>query len=388
MKRKLYILSVFVLGTVLLTTGCKDKITNTVVFDPNGGSGTMQPQVFADGEEKKLSSNAFVREDYNFSGWNTMSDGNGTPYTDGQKIRPVSDITLFAQWVSNTDTTGEIGEMVYVTFDANGGAGEMSPQPFTVGIAQALSANEFTRENYGFVSWNTASDGSGRTYSDTQEVSISVNTTLYAQWNALPDLSEHSWIDLGLPSGTKWATCNIGAANPEEYGEFFAWGEIAEKGAYTWESYRYAEGTSWNNPRLTKYCSDPQFGNNGFTDNLTLLEATDDAATANWGSDWRIPTYEEMSELMTSCTIVWTTINGVGGRQFTGPNGNSIFLPAAGYQSGSEHNYNGSYGIYWTSSLYTDVPCRAWGVFFGADDCEEKLTYRNCGLSIRAVKRI
>ncbi len=386
MKRKFYILSVLVLFIVLLATGCKDKITYTVVFNPNGGSGTMQPQVFADGEEKKLSSNAFVRDDYNFSGWNTMSDGSGTPYTNGQKIRPVSDITLFAQWVSNTDTAGEIGEMVYVTFNANGGTGEMSPQPFTVGIAQALSANEFTRENYGFVSWNTAADGSGRTYSDSQEVTISVNTTLYAQWFALPDLTEHPWVDLGLPSGTKWATCNIGAANPEEYGEFFAWGEIAEKGAYTWESYRYAEGTSWNNPRLTKYCSDPQFGNNGFTDNLTMLEPSDDAATANWGSDWRIPTYEEMSELMTSCTIVWTTINGVGGRQFTGPNGNSIFLPAAGYQSGNEHNYEGSYGIYWTSSLYTDVPCRAWGVFFGSDDCEEKLTYRNCGLSVRAVK--
>jgi len=386
MKRKFYILSVLVLFIVLLATGCKDKITYTVVFNPNGGSGTMQPQVFADGEEKYLSSNAFVRENYNFSGWNTMSDGSGTAYSEGQKIRLVSDITLFAQWVANADTTSVIGTTVYVTFDANGGVGEMSPQPFTVGIAQALSANEFTRENYGFVSWNTTADGSGRTYSDTQKVSISVNTTLYAQWIALPDLSEHPWVDLGLPSGTKWATCNIGAANPEEYGEFFAWGEIAEKGAYTWESYMYAEGTSWNNPRLTKYCSDPQFGNNGFTDNLTLLEPTDDAATANWGSDWRIPTYEEMSELMTSCTIVWTTINGVGGRQFTGPNGNSIFLPAAGYQSGSEHNYNGSYGIYWTSSLYTDVPCRAWGVFFGADDCEEKLTYRNCGLSVRAVK--
>ena len=388
MKHKFYILSVLVLLTALLATGCKEKATYTVVFNPNGGSGTMQPQVFAEDEEKKLSSNAFVRDDYNFSGWNTMSDGSGTPYTNGQKIRPVSDITLFAQWVSNTDTTGEIGEMVYVTFDANGGAGEMSPQPFTVGIAQALSANEFTRENYGFVSWNTTADGSGRTYSDTQKVSISVNTTLYAQWIALPDLSEHPWVDLGLPSGTKWATCNIGAANPEEYGEFFAWGEIAEKGAYTWESYKYAEGTSWNNPRLTKYCSDPQFGNNGFTDNLTMLEPTDDAVTANWGSDWRTPTYEEMSELMTLCSIVWTTINGVGGRQFTGPNGNSIFLPAAGYQSGSEHNYEGSYGIYWTSSLYTDVPCRALGVFFGSDDCEEKLTYRNCGLSIRAVKRI
>ncbi|MBQ2542738.1 MAG: InlB B-repeat-containing protein, partial [Bacteroidales bacterium] len=245
MKNKLYILSVFVLVMMLMTTGCKDKITYTVVYNSNGGSGTMQPQVFAEDEEKNLSSNAFVRENYNFSGWNTLRDGSGTAYSDGQKIRLVSDITLYAQWVANADTTSGIGATVYVTFDANGGAGEMQPQPFTTGIAQALSANEFTRENYGFVNWNTAADGSGRTYSDSQEVTISVNTTLYAQWIALPDLTEHFWVDLGLPSGTKWATYNIGAANPEEYGEFFVWGEIAEKGAYSWESYRYAEGTSW-----------------------------------------------------------------------------------------------------------------------------------------------
>lgn len=380
---------------ILINVGCQNEETYTVSFESNGGTGTMMSQMFAEGEEQALNANVFVRENYNFSGWNTMLDGSGNSYVDRQKIRVTSDMTLYAQWLlaeplpeaDTTDLSPAVPDSVVVVFDANGGSGEMEPQVFVVGVAQQLVANAFVREGYNFVNWNTIADGSGRTYSDSQEVAFSYTTTLYAQWVALPDEEDHAWVDLGLPSGTKWATCNVGAINPEDFGSYYAWGEIAEKGAYTWEAYQYAEGTSVNEPKLTKYCSDPSFGNNAFSDNLTILEASDDAATVAWGNEWRMPTYEEMTELMTSCTIAYTNLNGVNGRLFTGPNGNSIFLPAAGYQSANGLTYEGSFGVYWTGSLYVDVPSRAWGFFFGADNCEEKLTTRNCGLSVRAVVR-
>ena len=94
----------------------------------------------------------------------------------------------------------------------------------------------------------------------------------------------HEYVDLGLPSGTLWATCNIGANTPEEYGDYFAWGETQTKDTYSWSTYQYANGTFWQDPQLTKYCTDANYGYNGFTDNLTTLQASDDPATANWGS--------------------------------------------------------------------------------------------------------
>ncbi len=390
MKYRFSILVAIVLTIGIFAVGCKERNSYMVTFNPNGGVGTMSSQEFVEGEEKALSANLFVRENFSFSGWNTIADGSGTAYSDGQKVMLVADVTLYAQWIHNkpqgNDTTiNQDADTVCVVFDANGGVGEMEPQLFVVGVAQALSANAFTRENHSFVFWNTIPDGSGRTYSDTQQITISENTTLYAQWMALSGDS-HSFVDLGLPSGILWATCNVGAANPEDYGYYFAWAETMEKGAYTWESYRYAEGTTWNYPRLTKYCSDPLFGDNSFSDNLFVIEASDDAATANWGSDWRMPTSTEMQELFDNCTHSWTTQNGINGLLFVGSNDNSIFLPAAGYRSGCDLSYDGSYGIYWTSSLYEDVPSRAWGLFFGSDSNETRQTYRNCGLTIRAVK--
>jgi len=173
-------------------------------------------------------------------------------------------------------------------------------------------------------------------------------------------LSGHDWVDLGLPSGTKWATCNVGADSPTAYGDYFAWGETTPKETYNWSTYRYCNG-DFNT--FTKYCSNADYGNDGFTDALTTLEASDDAATANWGSGWRMPTREEMNELKNNCTVTWTTQNGVNGRLFTGPNGNSIFLPAAGQCDGSELGAAGGIGLYWSSSLYTYEPHRAWYLY-------------------------
>lgn len=162
-------------------------------------------------------------------------------------------------------------------------------------------------------------------------------------------LGGHDFVDLGLPSGTLWATCNVGATNPEDYGDYFAWGETTTKETYNWSTYRYCNGS---NRTMTKYCSNSSYGYNGFTDTLTTLEASDDAATANWGSAWRMPTKEEFEELNNNCTITWTTLNGVNGHLLTGTNGNSIFLPAAGGRHDNSIDNAGSHGDYWSSSLH------------------------------------
>ena len=195
-------------------------------------------------------------------------------------------------------------------------------------------------------------------------------------------LNGHEWVDLGLPSGLKWATCNVGASQPEEYGDYFAWGEVEPKDYYYWDSYKWCNGSY---DTQIKYCNDSYYGYNGFTDNKTTLELSDDAANYNWGGSWRMPTFEEQEELRNNCSWEWTTQNGVYGRKVTGPNGNSIFLPAAGYRYGSSLYNAGSRGYYWSSSLYTDYPDDAWDVSFDSSSAYRNNNNRYYGFSVRPV---
>lgn len=359
---------------LLLISGCKKHETYIVTFNANGGSGTMEAQSFTEGEAQALTHNAFIYDGYTFSGWNTVQSGSGASYTDGQTITATADMTLYAQWTSNT---------AIVIFNANGGCGEMAPQTFTIGVAQTLSTNSFTRENCIFLGWNTVQDGSGATYSEMQEITIEENITLYAQW-MIPTGQQggHYYVDLGLPSGTLWATCNVGAVNPTDYGDYFAWGETAIKEKYDWTTYRYCNG---DRRYLTKYCNNGSYGYNGFTDELTTLEASDDVATVNWGVDWRMPKCNELEELNDYCTVIWTTQNGVNGRMFTGPNGNSIFLPAAGFRSSVSLSNVGVRAYYWSSSLYVDEPCQAKYLNFISPKCEVGQLNRFIGFSVRPV---
>lgn len=165
-------------------------------------------------------------------------------------------------------------------------------------------------------------------------------------------LNGHEYVDLGLPSGTLWATCNVGANAPEEYGYYFAWGETTTKTYYNWNTYKHCMGTQ---STMTKYCKNAQFGYNGFTDNLTTLQPVDDAATANWGENWRTPTMEQCEELYQNTTHTWVSQNGVNGHLFTSSNGQSLFFPAAGGYNDDEIFYMGSSGTYWSSTLgFTD----------------------------------
>ena len=173
-------------------------------------------------------------------------------------------------------------------------------------------------------------------------------------------LNGYEWVDLGLPSGTLWATCNVGASKPEEYGNYYAWGETSTKATYTKDNYTYSRYP-------------------------TTLPPSADAATANWGSGWRMPTQTEIQELIDNCTVTWTTQNGVNGRLFTGSNGNSIFLPAAGSRTDSALYVAGSYGYYWSSSLDMSRAYYAWHLYFGSGDYNVDGNSRYYGRSVRPV---
>lgn len=160
-------------------------------------------------------------------------------------------------------------------------------------------------------------------------------------------INGHECVDLGLPSGIKWATCNVGAASPEEFGGCYAWGEIEEKEDYSWGNYKWSfeesdviikySANDINN-HLDKYCA--------VFDDKTILELEDDVANVKWGSSWRMPTYEEFEELLAESTLERAKLNGVNGYKVIGPNGNSIFLPQG-------DGCVGGGGDYWSSSLFS-----------------------------------
>ena len=190
----------------------------------------------------------------------------------------------------------------------------------------------------------------------------------------------HEYVDLGLPSGIKWATYNVGATKPEDYGGYYAWGETEEKNDYSWSTYKWCNDSY---DRQTKYCTSSSYGT---VDNKTTLDPEDDVAHVKWGGTWRMPTKAEQDELCNNCTWIWATQNGVNGYKVTGPNGNSIFLPAAGYRDGTDLNYSGSYGYYWSSSLYEgDSSYNACILYFGSSGYDWSSYSRYYGHSVRPV---
>ncbi len=176
-----------------------------------------------------------------------------------------------------------------------------------------------------------------------------------------PDGKHPHAIDLGL--GVKWSCCNVGANLPEEYGDYFAWGETKPKSEYTEEN-----SVTWKKS-LGDICGNAQY----------------DAARANWGGSWRMPTISDLVELQNQCSLKWTIQNGVNGRLVTGPNGNSIFLPAAGRRYGTSLYLVGEYGNYWSSSPYGSVTQRAYSLLFDSSYFGWSLDSRLNGLSVRPV---
>lgn len=208
----------------------------------------------------------------------------------------------------------------------------------------------------------------------------------------------HEYVDLGLPSGLLWATCNVGADSPEDYGDYFAWGETegynSGKTYFNWSTYKWMQEGYSASDHITKYTyadgvtSGIWYDSNGnfIGDFKAVLEPADDAAHVNWGGSWRMPNYRELDELMKKCTWEFTTQNGVNGRKVTGPNGNSIFLPAAGGRDYSSLSYAGSRGYYWSSSLYTSYSIYAYDLYFNSDGVEWDSDTRFRGRPVRPVR--
>ena len=190
----------------------------------------------------------------------------------------------------------------------------------------------------------------------------------------------HAYVDLGLPSGTLWATTNVGAATPEQSGDYFAWGETQPKTIYNSSTYIFSDAKG---KTFYKYNTD---ASKGVIDNKTNLDSIDDAASVNWGSTWRTPTYVELSELNSNCIWVWTSVNGVKGQRVTSKkNGNSIFLPATGYMSGKTHSNYGMIGYYQSSSLRTHIADNAYYFYFRSSYVGTSSIGRQHGLTVRPV---
>ena len=223
-------------------------------------------------------------------------------------------------------------------------------------------------------------DATGDGVVNMDDLTTLINYLVYGVW---PSDDSHEWVDLGLPSGTLWATCNVGASAPEEYGDYFAWGETEPKEVYNWTKYKWCNGSL---STLTKYCNNSSYGYNGFVDDKTELDPEDDAAYVNWGENWRIPTKAQQDELRGNCTWTWTTQNGVNGHLVTGPNGKSLFLPAAGSRYDGTLYDAGSYGNYWSRTLNSGGPSIAYSVHFNSEYVSWGSSYRYVGFTVRAVR--
>jgi len=291
------------------------------------------------------------------------------------------DTTYTAQYDSTTNyytlTLSKIGEGTVT------GGGQ-------VGYGQTAEIKARPATCYQFKSWNDGNTDSVRTVTVTSDVTYTATFEIQ-QFNIKVESNNDAWgeasasdeppvpanlqaIDLGL--SVKWANMNIGADSVEGYGSCFAWGETASKTDYTSATYVWMSASKY-----TKYCID---ASSGTVDWKNVLEATDDAATANWGKTWRMPTYNEIKELVDDCTWNWVEQKGVVGYKVKGPNGKSIFLPTGGIKDGTSTT-NPSAGYYWSSSLYystysTAARCLKAGVPKSIDSYA-----RTYGCAVRAV---
>lgn len=227
-------------------------------------------------------------------------------------------------------------------------------------------------------------------WSDSSFVNVTKDLDIYAKYKEISfetgKLGKYSYVDLGLNSGAKWATFNVGATKIDEFGNFYAWGETKPKSLYVEDTYKWStsDDTGWLD-QLLKYNFVSQYGN---VDNKKVLDASDDAATANWGADWRMPTTNEFKELINGCTWTWTTnfkgsgISGKIGKSKT--NGNAIFFPAAGTSYEFGPTYVGDNAYYWTSEITEESKyANHFYAFENAINCFYKNRYY--GNNVRAV---
>ncbi|MCQ2071721.1 MAG: Ig-like domain-containing protein [Bacteroidaceae bacterium] len=320
------------------------------------------------------SSSLYESYSYNARELFLYPDGSCTSYHYryyGQSVRPVFPVS--ATGISLDKQSVEIMEGCTETLTAtvryeNGGTGNTATwSSSNTGVATVDDTGKITAVSTGTCTVTATVEG----FSATCTVTVK------------PFESEYGYVDLGL--SVKWATCNVGATKPEEYGDYFAWGETSPKANYSFSTYKYCKGSY---DTMTKYCDSSSFGT---VDYKTVLDLSDDAAHVNWGGSWRMPTDAEFNELLNSsnCTWTWTTMNGVNGYKVvskkSGYAGNWIFLPAAGCRDDADLRNVGSDGGYWSSSLYWSYNCYAYGLGINSGGSYTGNGYRCRGLSVRPV---
>ena len=313
-----------------------------------------------------------------FSSSSASSVSRGWRYY-GRSIRPVYDeaiIPVVSMKLNKTSLTIEAGNTETLTV-------------LTSPTNPTNKAAVWTSSNTGIATVDNNGTVRGMAAGTATITATTVNGGKTAVCTVTVTPSTHAYVDLGLPSGLKWATCNLGASTPEGYGDYYAFGETdtyyssqnpltwksGKSGGYHWSSYTWCEAVNAYDYNMTKYNA---------SDNKTVLDMADDAARANWGGTWRMLTEAEWNELLNNCTWTETTRNGVSGRLVTGTNGNSIFLPAAGTRAGINLLYPGSDGHYWSSSA-TTIPSTSYAKFmrFGYNNCTSG--GRSNGRSVRPV---
>ncbi len=195
---------------------------------------------------------------------------------------------------------------------------------------------------------------------------------------------DNDYVDLGLPSGTLWATRNVGAENPEDCGDYYSWGEVETKSNYAASYYKWCHVVN-SIIKLTKYCTKAANGYENFVDSLVVMEPEDDVARLKYPNG-QMPSPEQLTELIDTCTWAWTEVNGMNGYMVTGPNGNSMFLPAAGYRTQTSIKSVGVTGNYWLNSIQPIAPLNARKINFSATLYNLNGSSRQLGYTIRAVR--
>ena len=230
------------------------------------------------------------------------------------------------------------------------------------------SSLSFAQKKYEMVIEKT--DGTESVF-NTEDVARTYFRERVHSYTSCPDSNHPHLIDLGLPSGTKWACCNVGARSPEAYGGYYSWGETEEKDYYDESTYKYYQNGSYVN--LGSDISGTEY----------------DVANVKWGGKWCMPTTAEQRELLDNCTTEWTSLNGVNGRKFTSKiNGNSIFLPAAGLRWIGGLYDAGGWGYYWSSTQSPDDSDNAYSLGFNSGNADwDGSGRRDFALSVRPVVR-
>jgi uncharacterized repeat protein (TIGR02543 family) len=355
----------------------------TVTYSPGAnGSGMQQAATKTYGVSLTLKGATFTRSGYTQTGWAT-SDGGAKVYDLGAAYTANAAITLYPFWTANTYT---------VTYKpGTNGSGTQQTATKTYGVSLALKGATFMRSGYMQTGWATC-DGGAKAYDLGASYDANAAITLYPFWTANSSTDTHAKVQL-WEGGPYWATTNIGAEKPEDYGYYFWWGDTM---GYKLESNKWVASDDSAANYSFSYGNAPTYNKS-----ITTLQSEEwitadevlapehDAAHVHWGGNWRMPTNQELADLVSKCNWTWTKVNNVQGYAVRGKGdyaANSIFLPCAGYGWGTSLYDAGSRGYYWSSIPHSDDSRLAWGLLFNSGYHDSYNIDRYPGRPVRPVQ--